>query len=79
MDPDEEEPGELLERFRRQHNLVYTSDPPGLNVVEEDPEGDKFIEAAVAPEAAWIVTGDRSLREPEHPGFSMAHPPLFIS
>lgn len=61
----EEELGELLELFRQQYNLVYTSDPPDLNVVEEDPDDDKFIEAAVALEAETIVTGDRALRAVE--------------
>lgn len=58
----DQELGELLELFRKQYNLVYTSEPPDLNVVEEDPEDDKFIEAAVALEAEVIVTGDQSLR-----------------
>jgi putative PIN family toxin of toxin-antitoxin system len=34
-----------------------------LAVVRRDPDGDKFLECAVAGRARYLVTGDRDLRE----------------
>ena len=34
-----------------------------LAVVRRDPDDDKFLEGAVAGRAAYLVTGDRDLRE----------------
>lgn len=52
---------ELLELFGKGFNLVFTTKTPTLNVVEADPDDDKFIECAVALQAKYIVTGDKAL------------------
>lgn len=51
----------LLELLGKGFNLVFTTRTPTLNVVEADPDGDKFIECAVALQAQYIVTGDKAL------------------
>jgi putative PIN family toxin of toxin-antitoxin system len=45
----------LLERLE----LVTPSETPRL--VQEDPEDDKFLAAAIAGHAGWLVTNDRHL------------------
>ena len=57
-----EELKELLMLFERGYNLVFTSDTPRLDVVEDDPEDNKFIEAAVALGAKFVVSGDKHLK-----------------
>ncbi len=39
---------------------------PQLNLVEKDPDDDKFIECAVALEADFIISGDKALLEVGH-------------
>ncbi len=51
----------LLELFGKGFNLVFTTRTPTLNVVEADPDDDKFIECADALQAQYIVTGDKAL------------------
>jgi len=46
-----------LEAFLGQ--LVSVEPPETPRVVPEDPEDDKFLAAAVAGDAAWLVTNDR--------------------
>ena len=62
---DERELEELLNLFAHGFNVVYTTKTPKLNVVEKDPDDDKFIECAVALDSKFIISGDRALREIE--------------
>ncbi len=57
----EKELRELLRLFAIGSNIVFTLETPELNLVEKDPDDDKFIECAVALDAAFIVSGDKRL------------------
>ena len=52
---------ELLSLFAKGSHCVYTAKTPSLQVVETDPDDDKFIECAVALKARIIVSGDTDL------------------
>ncbi len=60
---DEKELEELLSLFAHGFHLVYTAKTPDLNVVEEDPDDDKFIECAVALKAKFVITGDSAVKK----------------
>ena len=53
----------MLGLFSHGFQLVYTAKTPDLNVVEEDPDDDKFIECAVALKAKFVITGDRAVKK----------------
>jgi putative PIN family toxin of toxin-antitoxin system len=59
----EKELEELLGLFAHGFHLVYTAKTPDLNVVEEDPDDDKFIECAVALKAKFVITGDSAVKK----------------
>ncbi len=51
----------LLTLFKKKRNILFTSLPGTLKVVEADPADDKFIECALQTKAAFIISGDRHL------------------
>jgi len=53
---------ELLSFFASGFNLLYTGKTPSIQVVENDPDDDKFIECAIALKAKAIITGDKALK-----------------
>lgn len=57
---DKKEISDLLFLFQTGQNCVFTSKTPELKICS-DPDDDKFIEAAVALEAKYIVSGDHHL------------------
>ncbi|MFO7981466.1 MAG: putative toxin-antitoxin system toxin component, PIN family [Candidatus Aminicenantes bacterium] len=57
----EDELEELLALFAKGIHILFTKKNPDLNLIEEDPEDDKFIECAVALKAEYIITGDKAL------------------
>lgn len=57
----EKELGDLLRLFAIGSHIVFTLKTPELHLVEKDPDDDKFIECAVALDAAFIVSGDKGL------------------
>ncbi|MDY7036360.1 MAG: putative toxin-antitoxin system toxin component, PIN family [Thermodesulfobacteriota bacterium] len=59
----ERELEELLSLFAHGFNVLFTAKTPNLNVVEKDPDDDKFIECAVALNSKFIISGDKALRE----------------
>jgi putative PIN family toxin of toxin-antitoxin system len=59
----ERELEELLSLFAHGLNVLFTAKTPHLNVVEKDPDDDKFIECAVALNAKFIISGDKALQE----------------
>ena len=59
----ERELEELLSLFAHGFNVLFTAKTPNLNVVEKDPDDDKFIECAVALNSKFIISGDKTLRE----------------
>ncbi|MBA4371888.1 MAG: putative toxin-antitoxin system toxin component, PIN family [Thermodesulfovibrio sp.] len=71
---------EVLDLFR-QHSyceLVVCDDR--LNVVEADPDDNRFIECAVVARASYIVSGDKHLKElGQYAGIRIISPAEFIS
>ena len=77
---DEKELEELLGLFAHGFHLVYTAKTPDLNVVEEDPDDDKFIECAVALKAKFVITGDRAVKKiREYMNIKIVSPREFLS
>ena len=59
--------------------MLYVNDPPAVEVVEEDPDDDKFIACALALEADYIVSGDSDLLTLEsYMGISIVSPRTFL-
>ena len=61
----ERELEEVLSLFAHGFHILFTSKTPNLNIVEKDPDDDKFIECAVALNSKYIISGDKALREIE--------------
>jgi putative PIN family toxin of toxin-antitoxin system len=57
----ERELKELLSLFARGFHVLFTAKTPELNIVEDDPDDNKFIECAVALNAACVISGDKAL------------------
>lgn len=69
---------DLLSLFRNGHNCIFTSQTPKLSVVD-DPDDDKFIEAAVALNAEFIVSGDTHLKKiRKYAGITIVSPKEFV-
>ncbi len=54
---------ELLRLFAHGFHILFANKTPVLNVVEKDPDDNKFIECAVALRADFIISGDKALKE----------------
>jgi len=52
---------ELLELFSSGVHVIFAAETPKLNIVQKDPDDNKFIECAVALKADIIVSGDKDL------------------
>jgi putative PIN family toxin of toxin-antitoxin system len=77
---DEKELEELLGLFAHGLHLVYTAKTPQLQVVEEDPDDDKFIECAVALKAKFVITGDRAFKKiQDYMNIKIVSPREFLS
>jgi uncharacterized protein len=71
--------GELLQLFAEGHHLLFTRKTGTLNIVEKDPDDNKFIECALALKAQWIISGDKALLEIEHfMGVQIVAPKVFL-
>ena len=57
----ERELDELLGLFARGFHVLFAARTPKLQVVDEDPDDDKFIECAVALKASYVISGDKGL------------------
>ena len=76
---DEEELGELLALFSKGCNLTFTAKPPKVEVVDGDPDDNKFVECAVALKAEVIITGDKALGAVnEYMGIKILTPSEFL-
>lgn len=58
---DERELKELLGLFAESFNSVFTAKAPAINIVDNDPDDNKFIECAVALNARYIISGDKEV------------------
>ena len=54
---------ELLALFSKGTNILFTRNPPAINVVKKDPDDNKFIACALKLKADYIITGDSALKE----------------
>ena len=54
---------EILDLLAQGTGIVFSANPPDLQVVKDDPDDDKFIACAVALKAGIVVTGDKALRK----------------
>ena len=59
----ERELDELLGLFAHGFHILFSAKTPELNVVEEDPDDNKFIECAVALKCTFVISGDKHLTE----------------
>ena len=76
----EKELDELLSLFAHGFHLVFTAKTPKLHVVEKDPDDNMFIECAVALKAAYVITGDKALKEIQaYMGIKIVSPKDFLS
>ena len=75
----ERELEELLNLFARGFHVLFTANTPNLNVVDKDPDDDKFIECAVALNSKCIISGDKALREvKDYMGIKIQSPKQFL-
>jgi putative PIN family toxin of toxin-antitoxin system len=77
---DEPELEELLGLFAGGYHLLFAGKTPRLDVVEGDPDDNKFIECAVALKAHFVVSGDKALTAIEdYMGIKVVTPKQFLS
>ena len=75
----ERELEELLSLFAHGFNVLFTAKTPKLNIVEKDPDDDKFIECAVALNSKFIISGDKALRDiKDYMDIKIQSPKLFL-
>ena len=54
---------QLTQLFAEGVHSLYTSKTPKLQIIEADPDDDKFLECAVALQSKVIISGDRHLKD----------------
>ncbi len=59
---DKKEIQKLTRLFAESYNSIFTIATPNLNIVEDDPDDNKFIECAVALDSKIIISGDKHLK-----------------
>ena len=76
---DEKELQELLQIFAEGHNIVFAASTPSLEIVEQDPNDNMFIECAVALRCSHIISGDKHLKSIEnYMGIRIVSPKDFL-
>lgn len=53
---------ELTKLFAEGYNSIFTTKTPRLQIVEDDPDYNKFLECAVALDCKVIISGDKHLK-----------------
>lgn len=53
----------LTRLFAEGYNSIFTAKTPALNIVQDDPDDNKFLECAVALESKIIISGDKHLKD----------------
>jgi putative PIN family toxin of toxin-antitoxin system len=56
---------ELTKLFAEGYNSIFTTKTPRLQIVEDDPDDNKFLECAVALDCKVIISGDKHLKNIE--------------
>ncbi len=54
---------QLTRLFAEGYISIFTSKTPNINIVEGDPDNNKFIECAVALDCKFIISGDKHLKD----------------
>ena len=60
---DKNEIQNLTKLFAEGYHSIFTAKTPDIEVVEDDPDDNKFIECAVALDSKIIISGDKHLKE----------------
>lgn len=60
---DKNELRRLTKLFAEGFNSVFSAKTPNIEIVEEDPDDNKFIECAVALDCKVIISGDNHLKK----------------
>lgn len=77
---EEKEIAELLRLFAEGRSILFAARTPILEIVQEDPEDNKFIECAVALKAEQIITGDKHLTAvKDYAGIRILSPREFLT
>ena len=75
----ERELEELLSLFAHGFHVLFTAKTPHLNIIEKDPDDNKFIECAVALNSKSIISGDKALQEiKDYMGIKIQSPKQFL-
>ncbi|PXF58515.1 MAG: putative toxin-antitoxin system toxin component, PIN family [Deltaproteobacteria bacterium] len=75
----ESELRELLNTFAEGHNIIFSASTPSLNIIEQDPDDNMFIECAVALECSHIISGDKHLKSVKnYMGIKIVNPKEFL-
>ena len=75
----EKELDELLSLFAHGFHVIFTANTPNLNIVEKDPDDNKFIECAVALKAGYVISSDKALRAiQDYMGIKIVNPKEFL-
>ena len=75
----ERELEELLSLFAHGFHVLFTAKTPNLNIIEKDPDDNKFIECAVALNSKSIISGDKALQEiKDYMGIKIQSPKQFL-
>ena len=70
---------EILRLFAAGFQIVFCHKTPHLEIIEDDPGDDKFIECAVALEAQYIISGDKHiLSVQDYMGIQIMTPAQFL-
>ena len=76
---DEIELNELMGLFAQASGVLFSAKTPRLEIVDKDPDDNKFIECAVALNATYVVSGDKNLLSVgAYMGISIVTPKQFI-
>jgi uncharacterized protein len=75
----ERELTELLKLFAQGFHVLFAGKTPKLQVVEKDPDDNKFIECAVALNCEFIISGDKHLKSIQnYMGIRIVSPTEFL-
>ena len=70
---------ELIDFLAKAYNICFRTKTPSLQVVDQDPADNKFIEAAVGLKAKIIISGDKHLLAlKEYFGIKILSPAEFL-
>ena len=76
---DEKELKEIISLFSKGFHSLYTANTPGLNIIRNDPDDNKFLECAVALDARVVVSGDKAIQDVvDYMGIKCLSPKSFL-